>query len=65
MAFSSPWGNYHYKGLAFGGIYSQDLFDTELSKIVYEIPRVLNRVLVGYQESLWLTELTGMTIMRT
>ncbi|KAL9987542.1 hypothetical protein ACROYT_G001867 [Oculina patagonica] len=42
MTFSSPWGNYRYKRLAFGGINSQDLFDTEMSKIISGIPRVLN-----------------------
>ena len=42
MTFSSPWGNYHYKQLAFGGVNSQDLFDAEMSKIISGIPRVLN-----------------------
>ena len=42
MTFSSPWGNYRYKRLAFGGVNSQDLFDTEMSKIISGIPRVLN-----------------------
>ncbi|KAL9972245.1 hypothetical protein ACROYT_G018516 [Oculina patagonica] len=50
MTFSSPWGNYRYKRLAFGGINSQDLFDTEMSKIISGIPRVLNNrddIMVG------------------
>lgn len=34
MTFSSPWGNYRYKRLAFGGVNSQDLFDAEMSKII-------------------------------
>ncbi|XP_068684306.1 uncharacterized protein [Montipora foliosa] len=50
MTFSSPWGNYRYKRLAFGGVNSQDLFDTEMSKIISGIPRVLNNrddIMVG------------------
>ena len=30
MTFSTPWGNYQYKRLAFGGKNSQDLFDAEI-----------------------------------
>ena len=33
MTFATPWGNYRYKRLAFGGINSQDLFDAEMAKI--------------------------------
>ena len=50
MTFSSPWGNYRYKRLAFGGVNSQDLFDAEMSKIISGIPRVLNNrddIMVG------------------
>ena len=50
MTFSSLWGNYPYKRLAFGGINSQDLFDTEMSKIISGIPKVLNNrddIMVG------------------
>ena len=50
MTFSSPWGNYRYKRLAFGGINSQDLFDAEMSCILSGLPRVLNNrddILVG------------------
>ena len=32
--FPSPWGNYWYKRLVFGGINSQDLFDAEMSRIL-------------------------------
>ena len=42
MTFSTPWGNYRYKRLAFDGLNSQDLFDTEMAKIISGIPRVLN-----------------------
>ena len=42
MTFSTPWGNYRYKRLAFGGLNSKDLFDTEMAKITSGIPRVLN-----------------------
>ena len=42
MTFSTPWGNYRYKRLAFGGLNSQDLFDSEMAKIISGIPRVLN-----------------------
>ena len=42
MTFSTPWGNYRYKRLAFGGVNSQDLFDAEISKIIPGIPKVLN-----------------------
>ena len=42
MTFSTPWGNYRYKRLAFGGVNSQDLFDAEISKIISGIPKVLN-----------------------
>ena len=42
MTFSNPRGNYRYKGLAFGGLNSQDLFDAEIAKIISGIPRVLN-----------------------
>ena len=42
MMFSTPWGNYRYKRLAFGGLKSQDLFDAEMTKILSGIPRVLN-----------------------
>ena len=42
MTFSTPWGNYRYKRLAFGGLNSQDLFDAEIAKIISGIPRVLN-----------------------
>lgn len=41
MAFSTLWGNYRYKQLAFGGLNSQDLFDAEI-KIISGIRRVLN-----------------------
>ena len=50
MTFSTPWGNYRYKRLAFGGVYSQDLFDGEVRKIISGIPKVLNNrddILVG------------------
>jgi len=39
---STPWGNYRYKRLAFGVVNSQDLFDTEISKVISGIPKVLN-----------------------
>ena len=42
MTFSTPWGNYRYKRLAFGGVNSQDLFDAEIAKIISGIPKVLN-----------------------
>ncbi|CAB4042060.1 Hypothetical predicted protein [Paramuricea clavata] len=42
MTFSTPWGNYRYKRLAFGGVNSQDLFDGEMAKILSGIPRTLN-----------------------
>jgi hypothetical protein len=42
MTFSTPWGNYRYKRLAFGGLNGQDLFDAEIAKIISGIPRVLN-----------------------
>ena len=42
MTFSTPWGNYRYKRLAFGGVNSQDLFDSEMAKILWSIPRTLN-----------------------
>jgi hypothetical protein len=42
MTFSTPWGNYRYKRLAFGGLNSQDFFDAEIAKIISSIPRVLN-----------------------
>ena len=42
MTFSTPWGNYRYKRLAFGGVNSQDLFDAEISKVIAGIPKVLN-----------------------
>jgi hypothetical protein len=42
MTFSTPWGNYRYKRLAFGGLNDQDLFDAEISKIISGIPSVLN-----------------------
>ncbi|CAB4036426.1 Hypothetical predicted protein [Paramuricea clavata] len=42
MTFSTPWGNYRYKRLAFGGLNSQDLFDAEIAKFISGIPRVLN-----------------------
>ena len=41
MTFSTPWGNYRYKRLAFGGVNSQDLFDAEIAKIISGIPKVL------------------------
>ena len=50
MTFASPWGNYRYKRLAFGGVNSQDLFDSEMSRILSGIPRTLNNrddILVG------------------
>ena len=50
MTFSTPWGNYRYKRLAFGGVNSQDLFDGEMNKIISGIPKVLNNrddILVG------------------
>ena len=50
MTFATPWGNYRYRRLAFGGINSQDLFDAEMSKIISGIPRVLNNrddIMVG------------------
>jgi len=50
MTFSTPWGNYRYKRLAFGGLNSQDLFDTEIARIISGIPRVLNNrddIMVG------------------
>ncbi|CAB4037535.1 Hypothetical predicted protein [Paramuricea clavata] len=42
MTFSTPWGNYRYKRLAFGGVNSQDLFDGEMANILSGIPRTLN-----------------------
>ena len=42
MTFSTPWDNYRFKRLAFGGPNSQDLFDAEVAKIISGIPRVLN-----------------------
>ncbi|XP_028405247.1 uncharacterized protein K02A2.6-like [Dendronephthya gigantea] len=42
MTFSTPWGNYRYKRLAFGGVNSQDVFDEEIPKIISGIPHVLN-----------------------
>ncbi len=42
MTFSTPWGNYRYTRLAFGGINSQDLFDNEMAKILSGIPKTLN-----------------------
>ena len=42
MTFSTPWGNYRYKRLAFGGVNSQDLFDSEMAKILSGIPKTLN-----------------------
>ena len=50
MTFASPWGNYWYKRLAFGGINSQDLFDAEMSRILSGLPRVPNNrddILIG------------------
>ena len=37
-----PWGNYRYKRFAFGGVNSQDLFDSEMAKILSGIPKTLN-----------------------
>ena len=42
MTFSTPWGNYRYKRLVFGGVNSQELFDSEMAKILSGIPRTLN-----------------------
>ena len=42
MTFSTPWANYRYKRLAFGGKNSQDLFDAEIAKIISGIPHVLD-----------------------
>ena len=42
MTFSTPWGNYRHKRVAFGGINSQDLFDAEVSKVISGVPKVLN-----------------------
>jgi hypothetical protein len=42
MTFSTPWGNYRYKRLAFGGKNSQDLFYAKIVKIISGIPHVLN-----------------------
>ena len=42
MTFSTPWGNYRYKHLAFGGVTSQDLFDTEISKVITGTAKVFN-----------------------
>ena len=42
MTFSTPWGNYRYKRLAFREINSQDLFDAEMAKILSGIPRTVN-----------------------
>ena len=50
MTLATPLGNYRYKRLAFGGMSSQDIFDEEISKIIYGIPRVLNNrddIMVG------------------
>ena len=49
MTFSTPWGNYRYKRLAFGGLNSQDLFDAEIAKVISGIPRVNNRddIMIG------------------
>lgn len=41
MTFSTPWGNYRYKYLAFEGVNSEDLFDAEISKVITGIPIVL------------------------
>ena len=42
MTFSTPWGNYRYKRLAFGGVNSQDLLDAETRRIISGITEVLN-----------------------
>ena len=42
MTFLTPWRNYRYKRLAFGGVNSQDLFDSEMAKILSGIPKTLN-----------------------
>ena len=50
MTFASPWGNYLYKRLAFGGVNSQDLFDAEMNRILSGLPWVLNNrdgILIG------------------
>ena len=50
MTFSTPWGNYRFKRLAFGGKNSRDLFDAEIAKIISGIPHVLNNrddIMVG------------------
>jgi hypothetical protein len=50
MTFSTPWENYGYKRLAFGGKNSQDLFYAEIAKIISGIPHVLNNrddIMVG------------------
>ena len=44
MRFSTPWGNYRYKRLAFGGVNSQDLFDSKMAKILLGIPKTLNNL---------------------
>ena len=50
MTFSTPWANYRYKRLAFGGKNSQDLFDAKIAKVISGIPHVLNNwddIMVG------------------
>ena len=50
MTFSTPWENHRYNRLAFGGVSSQDLFDSEMAKILWGIPRALNNrddILIG------------------
>ena len=42
MTFSTPWGNYRYKPLAFGGVITQELFDAEIRKVISGTPKVLN-----------------------
>ena len=42
MIFSSPWVNYRYKRLPFGVVNSQDLFDSEMAKILSGNPKTLN-----------------------
>ena len=48
--FSTPWGNYRPKRLAFGGKSSQDLFDEAMFRAFGDIPHCLNQrdyVLLG------------------
>ena len=48
--FSTPWGNMRPKGLIFGAMSSQDLFDEAMFRILGDIPKCLNQnddILIG------------------